>query len=59
MTLEIRELVIQAKVVGPEENAAAPPPLSFAQERIQEERLVQAVTRRIIEQLRDEGWGVR
>ncbi|CAE6749194.1 hypothetical protein R69927_02083 [Paraburkholderia domus] len=60
MTLEIRELVIQAKVVSPEDSApTVAPQLSLALEQFQEERLIRAVTRRVIEQLRDEGWGAR
>lgn len=58
MTVEIRELVIQAKVTTRHESGATRAiRADSASERIREERLIQSITRRVIEQLRDHEWG--
>jgi len=59
MTVEIRELVIQAKVSMPEDTMALAQAPDSGWERGREERLIQTITRRVLEQLRDEGWGPR
>jgi hypothetical protein len=59
MTVEIRELVIQAKISMPEDTMAPAQAPDSGWERIREERLIQTITRRVLEQLRDEGWGPR
>lgn len=60
MTIEIRELVIRAKVTASDDGMPAQP-LSpgDGQERLQEERWIRMITRRVMEQLREEGWGPR
>jgi hypothetical protein len=60
MTIEIRELVIQAKVTASEDDMPTSP-LSPGNgpECREEERLIQTITRRVLEQLREEGWGPR
>jgi Family of unknown function (DUF5908) len=58
MTIEIRELVIQAKVSSPDDrDAVRTQACPGVDDRILEERLIQLITRRVFEQLRDEGWG--
>jgi hypothetical protein len=55
MTIEIRELVIQAKVTASEDGM----PTSPLSPGNGQERLIQTITRRVLEQLREEGWGPR
>jgi hypothetical protein len=60
MTVEIRELVIQAKVTSSGEEPMAPArPAHGGQEHIHEARLAKTVVRLVLEKLRDEGWGPR
>ena len=59
MTVEIRELVIQATVSMPDETATPVQSGGNARQRIEEERWVQAVVQRVLEKLREEGWGPR
>lgn len=60
MTVEIRELVIQARVTTGDacgtKPAGSATPVDLASERIREERLIQTITRKVIEQLRDREW---
>jgi hypothetical protein len=55
MTIEIRELVIQARVTASEETAPASPFRSRAQEKAEEARWVEIITQRVLEKLREEG----
>ncbi|MFJ3368114.1 DUF5908 family protein [Pseudomonas sp. NPDC086251] len=57
MTIEIRELVIQAKIAAPEPTKAHPAPRSLAQEKVDEARWIETITQRVLEKLREErGW---
>jgi Family of unknown function (DUF5908) len=58
VTVEVRELVIQAKVISDrDEHIASPVQVGSVRERVHEERLIQLITRRVLERLRDEEWG--
>lgn len=59
MTIEIRELVIQAKVVAPEGSAAVVAPRSRAQEKVDEARLIERVAQRVLDRLREDGGWMR
>lgn len=58
MTIEIRELVIQARVVDDDSTGKDAPRTTVA-DRMQEARLVELVAKRVLERLRDQGWGER
>ena len=56
MTIEIRELVIQAQVVAPDRPHAAPV-RSVAQEKSDEAQLVEQITQRVLKKLlENRGW---
>ncbi|WP_080417851.1 DUF5908 family protein [Burkholderia ubonensis] len=55
MTVEIRELVIQAKVAAPDSEPAAAPVRTIAQAKATEARWVELVARRVLDMLREEG----
>lgn len=57
MTIEIRELVIQARVTAPDERGT--PAVAASLSPAQEERWIETVSRRVLEQLREDGWGQR
>ncbi|PXX59071.1 hypothetical protein SAMN05660489_04877 [Pseudomonas sp. LAMO17WK12:I10] len=57
MTIEIRELVIQAKVVTSNMEKSIIPVRSIAKEKVDEARMIEMVTKRVIDKLREEeGW---
>lgn len=58
MTIEIKELVIQARVVD-DDSALKDASRTALTDRMQETRLVDLVTKRVLERLRDQGWGGR
>ncbi|WP_350307147.1 DUF5908 family protein [Photorhabdus viridis] len=54
MTIEIKELVIQARVTSPE-TVASPPVATLSQLGYREQaRLIDEITRAVLEKLRDE-----
>ncbi len=55
MTIEIRELVIQAKIVPSEMEKTIIPVRSIAQEKVDEARWIEMVAQRVIDKLREEG----
>lgn len=55
MTIEIRELVIQARVSAPEEAPPRAPVRSIAQEKADEARWVEIIAQRVVDKLREEG----
>jgi Family of unknown function (DUF5908) len=55
MTIEIRELVIQARVTASEEIAPILPPRSRAQEKADEARWVEIITQQVLDKLREDG----
>lgn len=55
MTVEIRELVIQARVTPGSAEGAPAPSRSIAQSRAEEARWVELVARRVLELLREQG----
>ncbi|WP_408501432.1 DUF5908 family protein [Paraburkholderia xenovorans] len=59
MTVEIRELVIHAKVSVPDHDGISRQRTEYGLETVRDERWIQTVVRRVLEQLRDEGWGPR
>ncbi|NDO82521.1 hypothetical protein CJP72_17570 [Citrobacter sp. NCU1] len=58
MTVEIRELIIQAKItdVGPSQPAVTRIQLPEVTQH-QDEQLVDMIIRRVLEQLQEQGWG--
>ncbi|MDA8481213.1 DUF5908 family protein [Citrobacter sp. Awk 4] len=58
MTVEIRELIIQAKIT---DSASSQPVVTRIQmpevTRYRDEQLVDMITRRVLEQLQEQGWG--
>ena len=54
MTIEIRELVIQAKVVAGEERLPSAT-RGIAQQKADEARWVELIAQRVLEKLREEG----
>jgi len=57
MTIEIRELVIQGKVVSSNMEKSLVPVRSIVQEKVDEARLIEMVAQRVIDKLREEeGW---
>nr|WKF60506.1 hypothetical protein HUO10_005027 [Paraburkholderia busanensis] len=58
MTVEIKELVIQARIVD-DDSAIKDASRTTVADRMQEARLVELVTKRVLERLRDQGWGER
>lgn len=59
MTIEIRELVIQAKVTVPEETPSVMPVRNTAQQKADEAKLIELVMRRVLEKLREQGSWIR
>ncbi|WP_036771174.1 DUF5908 family protein [Photorhabdus australis] len=58
MTIEIRELIVQARVVGTDTKTTRTVPLSIGQmETLIEQRLVEKVKREILDVLREEQGG--
>lgn len=55
MTIEIRELVIQARVTAPEEVPPCIPVRGIAQEKADEARWVEIIAQRVVDKLREEG----
>jgi len=55
MTVEIRELVIQARVSSPGGDSEPAPMRGVAQEKASEARWVELIARRVLELLREEG----
>jgi hypothetical protein len=55
MTIEIRELVIQAKVIAPTESLSPVPTRSIVQKKADEARLVEMISQRVLEKLRENG----
>lgn len=55
MTIEIRELVIQAKLITPENSVSKPLELTTAQSKANEARLIELITQEVLHRLREEG----
>jgi hypothetical protein len=59
MTIEIRELVIQARITPPTEPDRVPAMRSIAQEKSEEARLIERISQHILDKLREDGGVLR
>lgn len=58
MTVEIRELIIQAKITDATSSQPIAPRIQMPDfTRYKDEQLVDIITRRVLEQLQEHGWG--
>ena len=59
MTIEIRELVIQAKVASTMDPTGSPTTRSIAQQKSDEARMIETISQSILDKIREDGGAFR